>query len=445
MGRLFGTDGIRGLAGRDLTGEIAFSLGAAAVRVLAMHHGGEHPQVVVGRDTRASGEFLEAALAAGICSAGGNVLLAGVQTTPAVAFLTTSLGANAGAMISASHNPPEDNGIKFFSRDGYKLPDSLEDEMELAIAEHVPPVEGLGIGRIRPIPDARERYVDHLVGAAAAPLSGMRIVVDCANGSASGVAPEALRWLGAEVHVLADEPDGRNINVGVGAMHPEVVAAEVVRLGADAGVAHDGDADRALFADAQGNVVDGDQVLAACAMAMRDDGRLRGNTVVTTVMANLGFRRAMEEAGIDVRVTKVGDRYVLEEMLRCGAVLGGEQSGHVIFSEYGTTGDGVLTAIVFLSLAAKTGVSVADLAGRMQRYPQVLVNVEVRDRAAFDGAIEVDSAVAAAEATLGERGRILVRPSGTEPLVRVMVEAETQDEARTHADAVAEVVRRTLG
>jgi phosphoglucosamine mutase len=373
------------------------------------------------------------------------VLLAGVQTTPAVAFLTTSLGANAGAMISASHNPPEDNGIKFFSRDGYKLPDSLEDEMELAIAEHVPPVEGLGIGRIRPIPDARERYVDHLVGAAAAPLSGMRIVVDCANGSASGVAPEALRWLGAEVHVLADEPDGRNINVGVGAMHPEVVAAEVVRLGADAGVAHDGDADRALFADAQGNVVDGDQVLAACAMAMRDDGRLRGNTVVTTVMANLGFRRAMEEAGIDVRVTKVGDRYVLEEMLRCGAVLGGEQSGHVIFSEYGTTGDGVLTAIVFLSLAAKTGVSVADLAGRMQRYPQVLVNVEVRDRAAFDGAIEVDSAVAAAEATLGERGRILVRPSGTEPLVRVMVEAETQDEARTHADAVAEVVRRTLG
>src|SRR3954447_24930221 len=311
MGRLFGTDGIRGVAGRDLTGELAYSLGAAAVRVLARHHGGEHPQVVVGRDTRASGDFLEAALAAGICSAGGNVLLAGVQTPPAVAFLTTALGANAGAMMSASQNPPEDNGIKFFSREGYKLPDALEDEMEAGLGDTPERAEGTAMGRIRPVPDARERYIDHLVGAAAAPLSGMRIVVDCANGSASGVAPEALRWLGAEVHVLADEPDGRNINVDVGAMHPEVVAAEVVRLGADAGVAHDGDADRALFADASGNVIDGDQVLAACATALRDDGRLRGNTVVTTVMANLGFRKAMEEAGIDVRTTKVGDRYVL--------------------------------------------------------------------------------------------------------------------------------------
>ncbi len=445
MGRLFGTDGIRGVAGRDLTGELAYSLGAAAVQVLGLHHGGEHPVVVVGRDTRASGDFLEAALAAGVCSAGGHVLLAGVQTTPAVAFLTTALEANAGAMISASHNPPEDNGIKFFSREGYKLPDALEDEMEAALAEQHPAATGVGVGRIHPIPDARERYVDHLVGVAAAPLSGMHVVVDCANGSASGVAPEALRWLGAEVNVIADEPDGRNINVGVGAMHPEVVAAEVVRLGADAGVAHDGDADRALFADAAGNVVDGDQVLAACATAFRDAGRLAGNTVVTTVMANLGFRRAMEEAGIEVRTTKVGDRYVLEEMLATGAVLGGEQSGHVIFSEHATTGDGVLTAIVFLSLAAKAGLTVADLAGRMQRYPQVLVNVEVRDRAALDSAEEVTAAVAAAEAALGGRGRILVRPSGTEPLVRVMVEAETEDEARRHADAVVEVVRRTLG
>jgi phosphoglucosamine mutase len=258
------------------------------------------------------------------------------------------------------------------------------------------------------------------------------------------VAPEALRWLGAEVHVLADQPDGRNINVGVGAMHPDVVAAEVVRLGADAGVAHDGDADRALFADAAGNVVDGDQVLAACAVALRDAGRLAGNTVVTTVMANLGFRKAMDEAGIDVRTTKVGDRYVLEEMLRTGAVLGGEQSGHVIFSEHATTGDGVLTAIVFLSLAAKAGLTVADLAGRMQRYPQVLENVVVRDRAALDTAAEVTEAVASAEAALGDRGRILVRASGTEPLVRVMVEAETEDEAHAHADAVADVVRRTL-
>jgi phosphoglucosamine mutase len=443
MGRLFGTDGIRGVAGRDLTAELACSLGAAAVHVLG-RHGGDHPVVVVGRDTRASGDMLEAALAAGVCSAGGSVLLAGVQTTPGVAFLTTAFGANAGAMISASHNPPEDNGIKFFSRDGYKLPDALEDEMEAALGEPTGRAEGVAIGRIHPVPDARERYVDHLVGAAAAPLSGMRIVVDCANGSASGIAPEALRWLGGEVHVLADEPDGRNINVGVGAMHPEVVAAEVVRLGADAGVAHDGDADRALFADANGNVVDGDQVLAACAVAFKEAGRLVGDTVVTTVMANLGFRRAMEEAGIEVRTTRVGDRYVLEEMLRTGAVLGGEQSGHVIFSDHATTGDGVLTAIVFLSLAAKAGVTVADLAARMQRYPQVLVNVTVRDRAALESASEVTEAVAAAEAALGDRGRVLVRSSGTEPLVRVMVEADTEGAAHAHADAIADVIRATL-
>jgi phosphoglucosamine mutase len=443
MGRLFGTDGVRGLAGRELTGELAYALGAAAVRVLG-RHGGAHPVVVVGRDTRASGDSLEAALAAGICSAGGDVMLAGVQTTPAVAFLTTSLKANAGAMISASHNPPEYNGIKFFSRDGYKLPDALEDEIEALLGEASEPATGSEIGRIRPVPDARERYVDHLVGAAEAPLTGMRVVVDCANGSAAGVAPEALRWLGAEVDVIADAPDGRNINVGVGAMHPEVVAAEVVRRGADAGVAHDGDADRALFADAAGNVVDGDQVLAACALALRDDGRLAGNTVVTTVMANLGFRRCMEQAGIEVRTTKVGDRYVLEEMLRTGAIVGGEQSGHVIFTEHATTGDGILTAIVFLSLAAKAGVGVADLAGRMPRFPQVLENVTVADRAGLDGADEVWRAVEAAEAELGDRGRVLVRASGTEPLVRVMVEAATEAEAAHHARVIADRVRGSL-
>jgi phosphoglucosamine mutase len=444
MGRLFGTDGVRGVAGRELTGELAYSLGAAAVRVLG-RHGGDHPVVVVGRDTRASGDFLEASLAAGICSAGGDVLLAGVQTTPAVAFLITALGANAGAMISASHNPPEDNGIKFFSREGFKLPDHLEDEIEVLLAEEPVRAEGVAVGRIRPIEDARERYVDHLVGAAEGPLSGMRVVVDCANGSASAVAPEALRWLGAEVHVLADRPDGRNINVGVGAMHPEVVAAEVVRLGADAGVAHDGDADRAMFADAAGNVVDGDQVLAACALELRDAGRLAGNRVVTTVMANLGFRRSMEEAGIEVLTTGVGDRYVLEEMLRTGAVIGGEQSGHLIFTEHATTGDGVLTAIVFLSLAAKSGLTVADLASRMQRYPQVFENITVQDRSALDGAEEVWEAARAAEAELGEGGRVLVRASGTEPLVRIMVEAETEEEAARHVHAIAEAVRRSLG
>jgi len=444
MGRLFGTDGIRGVAGRDLTGELAYALGAAAVRVLG-RHGGKHPVVVVGRDTRASGDFLESALAAGICSAGGDVLLAGIQTTPAVAFLTTALGANAGAMISASHNPPEDNGIKFFSREGYKLPDAMEDEMEDALDDPAARAEGVRVGRIRPIPDARERYVDHLVGAAAAPLSAMRLVVDCANGSAFMVAPEALRWLGAEVHVLADRPDGRNINVGVGAMHPDVAADEVVRLGADAGVAHDGDADRALFADATGDVIDGDQVLAACAAAMHERGALPQDTVVTTVMANLGFHHAMAERGIHVLTTRVGDRYVAEEMRRSGAGIGGEQSGHVIFADRATTGDGILTAVRFLSLAARRGVPVRELAGVMRRFPQVIVNVPVADR---DGVLDssgIQAAVADAERSLGDGGRVVVRASGTENLVRVMVEAEEEPAARAHAEAIAAVVGEQLG
>src|SRR6266571_1324517 len=285
MGRLFGTDGVRGVAGTDLTRGLAYRLGRTAVAVLGRQGATQPPTFVVGRDTRESGAWLEDALTEGILDAGGDVLLAGIEPTPAIAFMTVDLEASSGVVISASHNPPEDNGIKFFSREGLKLPDHLEDEMEVVLEGDPPRAEGVGVGRIRPVPEARERYVDHLVGAAEAPLSGMRIVVDCANGSASGVAPEALRWLGAEVHVVADQPDGRNINVGVGAMHPEVVAAEVVRLGADAGVAHDGDADRALFADAAGNVVDGDQVLAACALDLMGRGELERDLVVTTVMA----------------------------------------------------------------------------------------------------------------------------------------------------------------
>jgi phosphoglucosamine mutase len=345
-------------------------------------------------------------------------------------------------VISASHNPAEYNGIKFFGADGMKLSDALEDEIEAHLDAAAPAGEP---GVARSAGDARERYVAHLVAAATAPLDGMTIVVDCANGAASGLAPEVYRRLGATVHAIHDAPDGENINAGAGALHPEVVAREVVRLGADAGVSHDGDADRALFADAQGDVIDGDQVLAAAAVALRDEGRLPGDTVVTTVMANLGFTQAMAAHGIRVVATKVGDRYVLEAMEREGATLGGEQSGHLIFREHATTGDGLLTAVRFLSLAAAQGTTVRELAAVMRRFPQVMVNVPVRDRDGLDGAASVAVAVADAERALGATGRILVRPSGTEPLIRVMVEAPTEDDARKHADAVADAVRSALG
>ncbi len=439
MGRLFGTDGVRGLAGTELTRELAAGLGRAAVTVLG-RHGTARPVIVVGRDPRDSGAWLQDALTEGIRRTGGDVLLAGVEPTPAIAYMTVDLGASAGVVISASHNPPAYNGIKFFSRDGMKLPDALEDEMEAALATPAADVAEPDHGRILPVADARERYLEHLLGASLAPLAGMRVVVDCANGSASEVAPDLLRRLGADVTAIHASPDGTNINDGCGALHPEVVAAEVVRLGADAGVSHDGDADRALFADAEGNVIDGDQVLAACAVGLHEAGELPGDTVVATVMSNIGFERAMIERGIHVARTQVGDRYVLEAMERGGFVLGGEQSGHVIFRRYATTGDGLLTAVRFLSLAAATGASPGQLASVMRRYPQVMVNVHVADREAVASSPAVASAVATASDTLGERGRVLLRPSGTEPLVRVMVEAETEDAARTHAEAIAEVV-----
>jgi phosphoglucosamine mutase len=442
VGRLFGTDGVRGVAGTELTRELAFGLGRAAVVVLG-RHGTDRPTFLVGRDTRRSGIWLEEALSDGIRSAGGDVILAGVEPTPAIAFLTTELHTSSGVVISASHNPPEDNGIKFFSRDGTKLSDELEDEIEALLAEPSGParepggVSENGIGR--------ERYLEHLVASSEGSLEGLSVVVDCANGAASELAPRLLRRLGADVHAVFDHPDGDNINVGCGALHPDVVAAEVARLGADAGVALDGDADRAMFADARGNVIDGDQVLASCAIAMRERGSLVGDLVVTTVMANLGFHRAMREAGVHVVTTQVGDRHVLEEMLRSGAVLGGEQSGHVIFREQATTGDGLLTAVRFLSLAARRRVSVEELAACMRRLPQVLLSVPVADPGGLDDAEAVRDAVRRAEDELGDGGRVLVRASGTEPLVRVMVEAEAADDATRHADELAGVVRSSLG
>ena len=436
MGRLFGTDGIRGVAGTELTRELAMSLGRAAVLVLGQH-ARSTPTIVVGRDPRASGVWLEEALVEGVRTAGGDVLLAGVQPTPAIAFMTVDLGASAGVVISASHNPAEDNGIKFFSRDGMKLSDAIEDEIEAALGRAAPDAPA---GSVTPVEGERERYVEHIAGATLAPLDGLHIVVDCANGSASDVAPSLLRRLGAQVTAIFASPDGVNINDGCGALHPEVVAAEVVRLGADAGVSHDGDADRALFASADGAVIDGDQVLAACAVGLHDAGELARNTVVATVMSNIGFERAMAEHGITVRRTKVGDRYVLEEMEQGGFVLGGEQSGHVIFRRFATTGDGLLTAVRFLSLGALIGASVGDLAAVMRRYPQVMRNVRVGDRDAVVSSDIVARAVATAEEALGNGGRVLLRPSGTEPLVRVMVEAETSEAAAAHADAIATAV-----
>ena len=445
MPKLFGTDGIRGIANRDLTGELAFAVGRAAVAALGSNRGGT-PSILVGRDTRASGEFLEAALAAGICSAGGRAVLLGVTTTPGVAFLTKDLGAEAGAVISASHNPADYNGIKFFGSSGYKLSDEVEEAIANAVdAGSAPRPAGRDIGRIESLADSNERYLGFLERSAPEPLAGMRVVVDCANGAAAGLAPELLRRLGADVVAINDRPDGWNINENAGATMPEVVAAAVRETGADAGVAHDGDADRAIFADARGNVVDGDHVLAACAIDMKDRAELSEGLVVTTVMANLGFRKAMEAAGIRIAETKVGDRYVLEEMLKSGAMLGGEQSGHIIYLHHATTGDGLLTAVQFLGRAHRRGGSVEEFSSCMSKFPQVLSNVHVGRLDGLNEARPVWDAVADAEKALGDRGRVLVRASGTEPLVRVMVEATTEQEARTHAEAIAGAVIQALG
>lgn len=439
---LFGTDGVRGVANRDVTPELAFALGRAAATVMSRGASGRS-SLLLGRDTRASGDMLAAALAAGACSAGMDVVDAGVLPTPGIAFLTASLKMAGGVVVSASHNPPEDNGIKFFSGDGMKLADDVEDEVERLVREGGGPrPEGDHVGRIKPAGGWAERYVEHLAASAESPLRGMRVVADCAHGAAHVIAPRTLRALGADVHVIGDAPDGTNINVGFGATHPEAMVETVRTRGTDAGVAFDGDADRAVFADETGELIDGDQVIAACALAMKEEGVLPKDTVVVTVMANLGFRLAMERAGIAVVETQVGDRFVLEAMVRAGAALGGEQSGHVIFLDRATTGDGILTAVRFLSLARRKGVPLSKLATAMRRYPQVLENVPASDPRAVADSPDVRNAIRTTEQTLDGRGRVLVRASGTEPVVRVMVEAESEEEARRHAQALAEVITK---
>ncbi|HTE69905.1 MAG TPA: phosphoglucosamine mutase [Actinomycetes bacterium] len=450
MGKLFGTDGVRGLANADLTPELALALGRAVVGVLRAEAPGSsgRPAVVVGRDPRASGTLLESALVAGILSAGGDVLAAGVVPTPAVAFLTRHYGAAAGAVISASHNAMPDNGIKFFGPEGFKLPDAVEDRIEAAVGaadQGAPrPVGGEVGGLRRTANDAVEAYLAHLLDGIP-DLGGLAVVVDCANGAAAEIAPEAYRRAGAKVTAVAADPDGQNINDGVGSTHPEHVQAALAAAGAEVGLAHDGDADRLLAVDERGQLVDGDVILAVTALDAREHGGLPTGTVVTTVMTNLGFRQAMAEHGIQVEQTAVGDRYVLEAMLAGGHTVGGEQSGHLIFLDRATTGDGLLTGLRLLAVVARTGRPLSELATVMRRLPQVLVNVRVVNRHALDTASAVWRAVSDEEARLGERGRVLVRPSGTEALVRVMVEAETEHEAKAVADRLAAVVATELG
>ncbi|CAL9480534.1 Phosphoglucosamine mutase [Streptomyces sp. enrichment culture] len=452
MGRLFGTDGVRGVANADLTAEMALGLSVAAAHVLAEAgtFEGHRPTAVVGRDPRASGEFLEAAVVAGLASAGVDVLRVGVLPTPAVAHLTGALGADLGVMLSASHNAMPDNGIKFFARGGHKLADELEDRIESVYAEHRTGAPwdrptGAGVGRVREYKEGLDQYVAHLVGVLPNRLDGLKIVLDEAHGAAWRVSPEAFARAGAEIVTIGAEPDGLNINDGCGSTHLDLLKAAVVEHGADLGIAHDGDADRCLAVDHTGAEVDGDQILAVLALAMRERGALRSDTVVATVMSNLGFKLAMEREGIQFVQTAVGDRYVLEAMKQHGYALGGEQSGHVIVLDHATTGDGTLTGLLLAARVAQSGRTLRELASVMERLPQVLINVPDVDKSRVTTSAELATAVAEAERELGSTGRVLLRPSGTEPLVRVMVEAADIEQARAVAGRLADSVKSALG
>ncbi|MFI0238804.1 phosphoglucosamine mutase [Streptomyces sp. NPDC016845] len=452
MGRLFGTDGVRGVANADLTAELALGLSVAAAHVLgeAGSFEGHRPVAVVGRDPRASGEFLEAAVVAGLASAGVDVLRVGVLPTPAVAYLTGALGADLGVMLSASHNAMPDNGIKFLARGGHKLDDVLEDRIEEVYEQHRTGAPwdrptGSGVGRVKSYDEGFDRYVEHLLGVLPNRLEGLKIVLDEAHGAASQVSPVAFERAGAEVVTIGAEPDGLNINDGCGSTHLDLLKAAVLQHKADFGIAHDGDADRCLAVDHTGSEVDGDQIMAVLALSMREHGALRQDTVVATVMSNLGFKLAMEREGITFVQTAVGDRYVLESMKQHSYALGGEQSGHVIVLDHATTGDGTLTGLLLAARVAQTGRSLQDLASVMERLPQVLINVPDVDKSRVTTSDELTTAVADAERELGATGRVLLRSSGTEPLVRVMVEAADIEQARAVAQRLADVVKSALG
>jgi phosphoglucosamine mutase len=446
MARLFGTDGVRGLANRDITADSALKLAQAAAIVLGKEarSRGQKPKAVIGRDPRISGEFLAAAISTGLASSGIDVFDAGVLPTPATAFLTADLDADFGVMISASHNPAPDNGIKFFSRGGHKLPDETEDQIEAALGQTPLAPVGTEIGHVQRFADAEDRYLVHLLGTLPNTLKGITIVVDCANGAASAVSPVAFKDAGANVIVIGNDPDGHNINLGCGSTHLSALQAAVVENKADLGIAHDGDADRTLAVDHTGAVVDGDQIMAILALAAKERGDLARDTLVATVMSNLGLRIAMKQAGINMIETKVGDRYVLEEIREGGYTLGGEQSGHLIFSRFATTGDGILTGLQLAAQMASTGKSLKDLASAMKVYPQVLLNVSGVNKEGVDTNTELQKIVSEAEADLGQNGRVLLRASGTESLVRVMVEAMESGTAQSWAERIARVVEREL-
>ncbi|GAB6932405.1 phosphoglucosamine mutase [Calditerricola satsumensis] len=446
MGKYFGTDGVRGVANRELTPELAFRIGRCGAHVLAKD--AKKPKVVIGRDPRISGQMLEAALVAGLLSIGAEVIRLGVITTPGVAYLTRALGADAGIVISASHNPVADNGIKFFGPDGFKLSDDMEAAIEQLLDEpedRLPRPVGGDVGRVEDFLQGGQKYLQYLKTTVNTRFEGLRIVLDCANGAASFLAPQLFVDLGAEVTTIAATPNGVNINEGCGSTHPERLQEEVVRQKADLGLAFDGDADRVIAVDEKGNVVDGDFIMAILAKALKERGALKGDAVVATVMSNIGFHRALEEMGLRVEVTAVGDRHVMEAMRKGGYNLGGEQSGHIILLDYATTGDGLLTALQLTSVVAASGKPLSKLASLMRKYPQVLRNVRVANKHAWADNAAVQAAIREAEAALGSSGRVLVRPSGTEPLVRVMVEGPDEETIQAWAARIADTLQRELG
>lgn len=449
MARLFGTDGVRGEANVTLLPEMAYRLGRAAT-IYFGKESEEQPLIIIGRDTRISGEMFESALTAGICSAGGRAMLAGIIPTPAIAYLARKHKAKAGIVISASHNPFHDNGIKFFGGDGYKLPDSVEDELEaivhqLETDDNYPRPTAEHIGHIEYRTDLLNQYMEFVISTCKERFEGVKVVLDCANGAAYEAMPKILRHLGATVKVIHALPNGTNINDGCGSTHLESLQKAVLENGADFGIAHDGDADRCLCVDEKGQIIDGDHILVMCAMDMMKDGKLPYNTVVTTVMANIGFHQAIKKAGGRAEITKVGDRYVLENMLKNGYKIGGEQSGHIIFTDFSTTGDGLITALQGLSSLKHSGRKASDLTALMTTYPQLLVNVKVATKEGWETNEAIKKAIAAGDEELGDNGRILVRPSGTEPLIRVMAEGPDQEQLDRICHAIADVVKKEQG
>ncbi|MFZ5944427.1 MAG: phosphoglucosamine mutase [Bacillota bacterium] len=446
MGKIFGTDGVRGEANSQLTPELAYQLGRAGAYYLSKDFEGEK-HIVIGKDTRISGDMLESALISGICSVGVNVFKVGVMPTPAIAFLTKKLGAMAGIVISASHNPARDNGIKFFNNLGFKLPDALEEQIENALLnklEGIPYPTGSGIGRVEYVKDGEELYKDFLKTTIRTDFTGLKIVIDCANGAAYKISPELFRELGAEVIDIFTNPDGLNINDDCGSTHMEALRTAVLKHGAHLGIAHDGDADRILAVDDHGEVVDGDQILVLCGLDLFKEGKLNGNKVVVTVMSNLGLKQAFNRFGIEIEETKVGDRYVLERMLQIGAVLGGEQSGHIIFLDYNTTGDGILTALKLVEIVKKTDIPLSQLASQMEKLPQVLKNVRVKQKKGWENNSKIQGLISELQQGLGKRGRILVRASGTESLIRVMAEGNDLNELEKIVNQIAEVIEQEL-